>query len=243
MKKHLTILTFVFIALALTACSDEQTNALATDEQSESSAVVSPLPSMAELSERLDLSESQVAELETAFQNLHEAMAARHGGDASKADSYPMLDFIEVASSILTPEQFVAMASVADEHHEKIAAMHRAEKRGMHRQHGQQRRAAGPPSDADWQERMEAHHARRMQTMTTVLELSDAQRTALEEVFASQRALHRQVTASGERPDKERMQAHHEALLQAIDEILSDEQSARFEALQSFGWGMRRGHR
>lgn len=241
MKKFWVLPLLALAALVLVACSESEPNALATGDEAESSASYSRFPTMAELSERLDLSESQQTELASAFEDLHVAMASRHDGASAKGDRFPMLDFVESASSILSSEQFVAMAEVADEHHDKIAAMTRAEKRGLHRQHAQEREAAGPPDAGVIRAHMEARHARMMEVMTNVLELSGAQQASLTELFDSQKRLHEQMLASDERPSKEEMHRQHQAMISGIQEVLDDDQFARFEALQSFGWGMRRG--
>ena len=240
--KKITMYGFLVLGLVgLLACSDSESGVLEAGTTEESSeATATKLPSSAEIAEQLGLSAEQAAELNTAFEQLHVAMAAQHAGDAESrlvSSTFPMLEFIEASHGILRTEQFDGLLGIFVKHHHQIAKATQHRAKFAHGGHG---RKPGPVDEAAMHAHMEARHARLMEVFGTVLELSDDQKLALEELLEQRQSGREEMHASGERPDKERMQAHHEQMQAGFAEILDEAQMARLETLHPVAMGMRR---
>ncbi len=240
--KKITMYGFLVLGLVgLLACSDSESGVLEAGTTEDSTeATATKLPSSAEIAEQLGLSAEQAAELNTAFEELQVAMAAQHAGAAEGRlanSTFPMLDFVEASHGILSTEQFDGLLGIIAKHHHRIAKATQHRAKFAHGGHG---RKPGPVDEAATHAHMEARHARAMEVFGTVLELSDGQQLALEELFERQKNGREEIHANGERPDKERMQAHHEQMQAGFGEILDDAQMARLEALHPVAMGMRR---
>jgi len=244
MKKH-TMYGFLVLGLVgLLACSDSESGVLEADAtESTANATSTKLPSQAEIAELLGLSAEQTTELGAAFEELHVEMAARHAGDRESrlaSSSFPMLDFVETAHGILSREQFDGLLKIVGENHHRIdRATHSGQ--GFHQRSRDGK--PGPVNEEAMQTHMEARHARLMEVFGTVLELSDEQNAALNELFEQRQAERKEVHASGEHPHRERMQAHHETMQAELAEILDESQMARLEALHPVGGRMRHSQR
>lgn len=240
-----TSLTLGLVALA--ACQSSDGGLVDADMSAsaeETVALAKAMPSLDDLESALGLSADQKAGLSTAMESFHEAMVARHAqlqaGEETES-TFPRLDFLEEAYGILERDQFSSFMQIMNEKHEAVRREHHQKLRdgqGPHGpRHGHGRRGGG---DAEThQARAELHHARMMDFFDTVLDLSDEQRTSLEELFASQRAFREEAHADGQRPTREQMQEHHQAMYGGIQEILNDEQMELLETLHVPGRGRR----
>ncbi|HEX9640366.1 MAG TPA: hypothetical protein VGB13_03540 [Candidatus Krumholzibacteria bacterium] len=234
--------------LGMTACNSSDGGIVDTSEESflgsveDAAEIAKNLPDVAVLEEKLGLGDEQKSQMETALVEFRAAIRERHAHRSEAValeGGYPRLEFLEKAHGILNRDQFRNLVGLMAEHRAQLRSGHAY---GPHHGAGPHaasnvHRGQGAGDPAARQALMQTHHDRLMDFLNTVLDLSDEQRASLEELFAKQQAFREEAHAGGERPNREQMQAHHEAMQTAVAEILNVEQVELLQSLHMPGRG------
>jgi len=230
MKTKNLFLTLVLVTglTWMVGCGGDDSVGVATAEATE--ALSAKMPDTAELKERLGIDDAQAATLVAAMEELKEHMETRRAsGETGPPEdgSHPLRDLLVTASDTLDAGQFAAFASLLTEIREEHRAERRAALPGSREGRGPRGDRGGPQARGP---RGDGTHL--VSFLTEILDLDEAQQAKLTGLHDDLRARMEEIRASGERPDREAMQSLRDEALAGFAATLSEDQAARFEALQ-----------
>lgn len=222
----LVLMALLAMPLA-TGCGGDDSVGVATAEATE--ALTAKMPDRADLKERLGIDDDQAATLVAAMEELQEHMEARRASQETgppEDGSHPLRDLLVVASDTLDTDQFAGftamLVEIREEHRAERQAANAERRQGRGQRGERPQSARGPRGDG----------AVLTTFLTDILDLDEAQQAKLTELHDALRARMEEIRASGERPDREEMQALRDEALAGFAATLDEDQAARFEALQ-----------